>query len=387
MDALPVAKNTNAEHHSKNTLYNSLCIYCGASERFLVRHYVKQHPEHEVPIARPSPEMVNKIRSQVEVFLIEGVKIKGMCYFCDETKEIRRPNWTQHYLTHTGEPAYACNICNQQFDRKVHKHANCSGEVLNISEINSSDGRIISFMCKDCNYMQFHLPSMTKHLEEQHGYALILDGHQYDKVVLVPDMSPVQTDIFGDYELNEKRFECTICNAQSLTVNDFIEHFDEHHIDSNEYTCLCGENITANDDNLTSKMITDHLCLHSTEFYQCMLCNRFFDDKSGIKRHIINQHRDSENIKFRQFSRNPDQQPRVSESIIRKFQCNPCKSMMKGTFAALYGHFKEEHKSKTVDATAIISRKSTFMANASSKGLTTYVGGTNCVINSHRSGN
>lgn len=372
-ELMPAIKNINPEQHAKNTLYNRLCLYCGSNERFLLAHYLKHHPELEVPIARPSPEMTNKIQEQVDIFETQDRKIKGICYFCEDTKEMNRYNWAQHYVRHTGELIYACDTCDKQFDRKVQKHPNCSGEVLNITEINSSDTGVVSFMCKECNYMQFQLSSMEKHLKEQHKWAVITEGQQYDKVTLIPDMLPVQTDILDEYNLIESRFVCTVCHAQSLTEDDFIKHFDERHNGIMQYDCLCGEKVAANGGPLTGKAISDHLCLHSDEFYQCLLCDKFFDGKIGIRGHIVTEHRASDNIKYRQFHRTPDQRSKTYESLIKKFKCNLCQKQLKATFETLFNHFNEEHNGNG-DATVSISKKATFLDDKSSKGMTRYVG-------------
>lgn len=77
--------NTDEKMHAKNNLYRKLCVLCNAKVKmFLVPHYAKQHPEHEVFISRPSPEMADKLRLQKFRSQITNNKISGFCYFCEE---------------------------------------------------------------------------------------------------------------------------------------------------------------------------------------------------------------------------------------------------------------------------------------------------------------
>lgn len=39
--------NTNLDIYTSNTLYQTLCLYCNTTQKFLVPHYMKQHPEYE----------------------------------------------------------------------------------------------------------------------------------------------------------------------------------------------------------------------------------------------------------------------------------------------------------------------------------------------------
>lgn len=39
--------NTNLDIYTSNTLYQTLCLYCNTTQKFLVSHYMKQHPEYE----------------------------------------------------------------------------------------------------------------------------------------------------------------------------------------------------------------------------------------------------------------------------------------------------------------------------------------------------
>lgn len=44
---ISIQPNTNRDTYASNTLYQTLCLYCNTSQKFLVSHYMKQHPEYE----------------------------------------------------------------------------------------------------------------------------------------------------------------------------------------------------------------------------------------------------------------------------------------------------------------------------------------------------
>lgn len=46
-DDVSIQPNINCEIYASNSLYHTLCLYCNKVEKFLVRHYMKQHPEYE----------------------------------------------------------------------------------------------------------------------------------------------------------------------------------------------------------------------------------------------------------------------------------------------------------------------------------------------------
>lgn len=87
MDA-SVPKNTYQTIHRKNDLYETLCVLCNQKHQYLVPHYTRDHPEHEVYISRPSPTAADRLRMQQEIFYVHGNnKIKGWCYFCEKNHD------------------------------------------------------------------------------------------------------------------------------------------------------------------------------------------------------------------------------------------------------------------------------------------------------------
>lgn len=91
---LLMGKNNKQHMYAANPLYKT-CIYC--NKKFtgnIVAHYVKVHPDHEVPVSRLSPQMAVRLKSQTEIFKSDAAKkIAGLCYFCEERKCCRKNDW------------------------------------------------------------------------------------------------------------------------------------------------------------------------------------------------------------------------------------------------------------------------------------------------------
>lgn len=373
---LQIRRNTNPEQHAKNPLFQNMCWYCGKNEKFLVSHYVKQHPELEVPIARPSVEMADQIRIHAGHFEMEQRKITTKCYFCEETKQMTKHHWAEHYLKHTGELMFACNTCTKLFDRKVKKHGDCTGQVINIFDFNSSNGTLTAFMCLDCNHMQFHLSAIEAHLYNEHEYHSIAQGKQYEKVILLPDLTPIPSSAFTKYNFagQKLRYRCTICAALLTTDIQFIEHFDDQHNVAKQYDCFCGEKLNDMNGQLTGQTVAEHLLRHAEHFYECMNCERIFSSRNDISHHMLHMHRDSPKLIHRHFSRTPLQQAWISENVVQQFKCNICQKRFGGTYGQILEHFTEMHRSMRADASIIISKKVSFLADKRNTAVTRSVG-------------
>lgn len=189
-------RNTNADIHYKN---QKACLLCNDTiQQSLIYHYTKCHPEHEVFIARPSPQAADKLRSQDEQFAVNKQgKIVGICYFCDEIKTMNRITWRQHILKHTGEKAYCCTRCAIEVNYKKQHDTTlnitkCDGKLFDICEINSFDDSYVGFMCNECNYVQVKLERMIKHLTDEHDYNTPTENRHYQKYTLLPGIRAQQ---------------------------------------------------------------------------------------------------------------------------------------------------------------------------------------------------
>lgn len=178
-------RNTNQQIFAKNHMYRTLCVFCNQNQRNLVCHYVNEHPDDEVPIARPSPTMADSLRQQSLTFEKVDRKIFGICIFCEERKGMIKGHWEQHFLIHTGEKMYSCKTCHASTKVKREHGSECPGEVVRIYHENASDASVNCFMCNDCNYLQISRERILKHLEVEHGFLGPSENNHYKKLQLI----------------------------------------------------------------------------------------------------------------------------------------------------------------------------------------------------------
>lgn len=361
--------------YAKNDLYSTLCQLCNTHERFLVVHHTKHHPEHEVLISRPSPNMADRLRSHIDTFETEGRQISGFCFFCEKLKCMTKCNWTVHFLTHTGEKLFNCSMCNFESRRKL-DHKNCKNEPINIYRANTNDGSLVGFICTECNYMQIKRERMNKHQVIQHGWDEAIEGIQYEKVTLIPDLLPVKLNFpikFG-YIAPTRRFKCYICAEMTQNADTFEQHFNQKHARSTkQYQCICGQKITNFGRNLSASAILAHFEEHNANLYQCTHCEQKFFDTTGIQEHLLNDHIDC-TFKFQRIHRKPDSQEIYSEVTMTNIVCNVCNVVLKdAAFTDAFKHFEQEHPNETIVLSGNVSKKISCLAKKVSDIKTKYV--------------
>lgn len=184
----PRPKNTDHDMHCQNPLYQTQCQLCTKTYVFLPKHYMNQHPDREVLIARPSPDMADRLRSKIDTIKVNTKnEMIAFCYFCADEKVLTKIGWAEHILGHTGELMYTCSGCNTEFASKnQHNNEECIENPINIYTTNSSDGSLVGFMCTECNYFQIKRERIFKHLENEHGFIKIEENHHYGKYTLLP---------------------------------------------------------------------------------------------------------------------------------------------------------------------------------------------------------
>lgn len=180
-----VRHNTDQQMYAKNSLYEKLCVLCNKKQRDLVPHYVKEHPDSEVLIARLSPGKAIDLRTQSAQFEKAGKKIKGPCFFCEENKSMGKTDWERHLLTHTGESLFNCTVCRTGMKSAREHDKKCDGQAVRIYHENASDGSVFGFMCYDCNYLQIGRERMVKHLIKEHGFNEPTEAVHYRQLKLI----------------------------------------------------------------------------------------------------------------------------------------------------------------------------------------------------------
>lgn len=301
-------------------------------------------------------------------------KIEAFCFFCEENKKMPKHHWTQHFLLHTGEVMFACDTCNSKFKHK-NDHKNCMGAAMNVYEKNSSDASLVGYMCKDCNYIQIHLSAIQKHLTNEHRYQSINES-QYEKLMLIPDLSPVNSVVSSKYSFAEasQRFKCTVCNKPFADAEKFTAHLEEKHSQMDRYKCFCGESIPKNDQFSGMEWVAAHLLMHRTDLYQCMVCNGVFLRKNDVRTHMFKSHPGNE-IKYQHVCRNPNRHIKIVETTVHNLRCNVCQIQMNGLLANALEHFYNKHPKDKVNTTGIVAKKITNLARISSETETVYEGG------------
>lgn len=375
-DTKPDRKNTDHSMHPKNDLYRSLCVLCDKNDRHLVLHYVREHSNREVFIARPSPLMANRLRLQIETFEINGNKIEGWCFFCEEMKKKTRHDWAMHLLTHTGESLFECHDCDFRSKAMVGHERNCSTNLANIYEANSSNGSLMAFMCNDCNYVQINLERMVKHMQNEHGHKGAVEHRQFQKVMLIPDYLPPKIETnHHEFAVASKVFRCTICKKHCENAQEFEAHFDEVHNQVEKYKCFCGELMILDGLPLLGSFITAHLLNHSADLYQCMVCKDIFFEKDDIFPHLYHEHAECV-FRFQHVHREANKEVTVEEITVNKIICNACdKHLVARTFADATKHFEQAHQSQSVDLSAFTSKKTSKLAKKACDIETTYLCG------------
>lgn len=280
---------------------------------------------------------------------------------------------------HTGEKLYYCSACNQD-SRIKSEHASCGNRVVSIYDANSIDGSLVAYMCTKCNFMQVKRERIILHVIMEHKSGEAAEGRDFEKVQLVPNMSPVHSKILAEFDFvpAEKRYKCTICSKKLENVQEFANHFDEKHntppAQTITYKCFCGEILSLDGCPLTGGFITAHLERHQSDLFLCKVCDGIFYDKNYTQDHLLNEH-DDEQFKHEHVKRGR-RNAIITETMIRKLVCGVCKTGIKEpNFACATQHFNENHPSDEITLSGFVSTKYSEFTDKTYGTKTTFVGG------------
>lgn len=110
MDELTLP-NSNTDRNAVNKLKSacSLCQYQAVKGcKQLTKHYVRKHPNCEIPISRLAKDQnpiymsQNSIEPQITENLT-GLMIKSFCPICNEVYNMCSEKWLHHFIAHTGK--------------------------------------------------------------------------------------------------------------------------------------------------------------------------------------------------------------------------------------------------------------------------------------------
>ncbi|KAI5636817.1 zinc-finger double domain-containing protein [Phthorimaea operculella] len=144
----------------------------------------------------------------------------------------------------------------------------------------------LPYRCEHCIIGFDHEDTLNEHIDKRHTER---DGSfvcEFCKSVLNTEFS------YKEHTRRHfKRFECVACLKRYNTLNACVEHYKEQHgAIVTEYTCeLCGFNTDSN------RKYRYHRVKHK-EKPRCSLCGKNFVSNSGLRVHVLTQHKESKRV-------------------------------------------------------------------------------------------
>lgn len=172
------------------------CPLCQMDYKRMVSHFRRTHPNHEVFVARVSPQMAElllqaQLPAPIKYVSASGMQyLKMMCPFCDVVKDFFAPYWANHMRTHTGEYVNKCADCKALTMSTTH-----CGWPTTKPKCNLYTMGLTAYICIRCNYMQIDKKHIVAHLKKQHNrdpVAITSIEREYRKVVLVPPLKEIR---------------------------------------------------------------------------------------------------------------------------------------------------------------------------------------------------
>lgn len=212
-------KNTDPAVNCQNALYQNRCLICNQIDPSLINHYRIVHPESDVFISRPTPQMAKRMREKSDCSFFKDGKINAFCVFCEKSESMTGMEWRKHLLLHTGELEFYCTDCRTQSAEK-YQHGNCSiDDTISAFDLPvASDAAaaaaaaagdstaidnnisIMLYMCTFCNFVQLHRAHIVRHLEHEHGLDASSDDRNIENVTFIPNLKPLTWTILSDYK-------------------------------------------------------------------------------------------------------------------------------------------------------------------------------------------
>lgn len=200
------------------------CGLCGYESvngwKVLSKHYVRHHPDAEMPTARlpkaivPADLEANPIESTA-TYRYNSILIKSTCLFCSCDYVMSSANWLQHFVAHTGEYEYKCNGCQCRIIADVHKRCN-STQNIQVMYHELKNNQLFAFTCNKCNYTQLSKENLKKHIDSEH--QILVTDDLINEILLINCLK-----ISNGYNKNDgEDFDCKTNIAISIQAFDPI---------------------------------------------------------------------------------------------------------------------------------------------------------------------
>lgn len=192
-------------------------------------------------------------------------------YVCDTCGKGFRQKYclTSHLVTHV-KKKFECRKCNATFDNYYRKRKHDVTEHRICKKFNS---------CPHCPEKFIHYPGRLKHLIKVHGYKRPeFKCPTCDKVYI---NNALLRSHIRNVHLQERNFECNICQNKYLWKCELTDHMKSH-VQSRDFVCTyCGKGF------FRRRNLNEHLAIHVEEFrHVCAVCGKSFAQKYNMKMHM-----------------------------------------------------------------------------------------------------
>lgn len=179
-------KNNDKNVCYSNRTYQTVCVLCATSTTNIINHYVRNHTELEMPIARISAEMMLICTAgKLEKANCTGIggKQSAFCVFCEKERQFGKLGWLDHMSWHVGQFRYKCQKCNLTFaNRNNHNQSRtCTSKPEDMTEIKLDviEGDFMyAFACILCNFVQMDRQRLIQHIRDHHEVNdLVVEKH------------------------------------------------------------------------------------------------------------------------------------------------------------------------------------------------------------------
>lgn len=252
--------------------------------RCVTRHYTQQH----------------KVR---KIFVCCGTKLKNrnllvehalshknprVCETCG-AQFVRDVQFRKHF--YECQPRFACDFCNQLFNRKKEIHQHIQTKHIKHQKI----------ICEICGNNFSSIGSVNAHMKRKHGEGktapVFEECPECGKRLLKSNLKPHIEDVHKRTE----PYICSQCGKTFTTRKNFMRHVRTVHVVGRKYKCTiegCDKAL------LTPESLREHIATHTgIPLYQCKWCEWSFKSAGNFYAHMRRKH-PAEHAQMKQETKN-----------------------------------------------------------------------------------